>query len=74
MGFFVLFCFFSAVKLEVLTWGSMGVDLLVEPASSGHQKNCSFWQFHVAVQVVTCSKNSCTHSPEQLQSVRSVVQ
>ena len=34
--------FISAVKLGILTWGSMGIDLFLEPASSGHSKNCSF--------------------------------
>lgn len=28
--------FISVVKLGILTWGSMGVDSLLELASSGH--------------------------------------
>ena len=33
--------FISAVKLGVLTWGSMGNDSLLKPASSGHSRNCN---------------------------------
>ena len=32
----------SAVKLGILTWGSMGIDWLLESASSGQSINCSF--------------------------------
>ena len=34
--------FISAVKSGILTWGGMGIDSLLEPASSGHSKNCCF--------------------------------
>ena len=37
--------FISAVKLEILTWGWMETDSLLEPASSGHSTNCSFSYF-----------------------------
>ena len=33
--------FISAVKLGILTWTLMGIDSLLEPASSGSSKNCS---------------------------------
>lgn len=33
--------FNSAVKLDILTWKSMGSDSLLEYASSGHSRNCS---------------------------------
>ena len=35
--------FISAVKLVVSTWRSVGIDSLLEPASSGHSRNCSQW-------------------------------
>lgn len=35
--------FISAVKFDILTWGSMGIDTVFESASSGHLMNCSFW-------------------------------
>lgn len=38
--------FISAVKLGILTWGSLGIDSVWEPASSGRSVNCSFWHFH----------------------------
>ena len=37
--------FISAVKLGILTWGSIGIDSPFEPASSGHSKNCIFCHF-----------------------------
>ena len=43
----VLNMFISAVKLGILTWGWMETDSLLEPASSGQSKNCSFWHFHL---------------------------
>ena len=39
--------FISAVKSGILTRGSMEIDSLFEPASSGHLRNCSFWHFRV---------------------------
>ncbi len=33
---------FSAVKLDILTWGVYGIDYLLEPASSGQAMNYSF--------------------------------
>ena len=39
--------FISAVKLGILTWGSIWIDSLLEPASSGQSRNCSFWHFCV---------------------------
>ena len=35
----------SAVKLDILIWKSMEIDSLLEPASSGHSRNCSFHFF-----------------------------
>ena len=37
--------FISAVKMGILTWGSMETVSLLKPASSDHSRNCSFWQF-----------------------------
>ena len=37
--------FISAVKFHILTWGSMGIDSLLQPAPSGHSRNCSLWHF-----------------------------
>ena len=37
--------FNSAVKLNILTWVSMELDSLLEPASSVHLRNFSFWHF-----------------------------
>lgn len=34
----------SPVKLGILTQGSMGIDLFLSPASSGHLRSC-FWLF-----------------------------
>ena len=34
--------FISAVKLGILTCGSMETESVLEPASSGHWINCSF--------------------------------
>lgn len=31
----------SAVKLSILTWGLLGIELLLEPASTGHSRNSS---------------------------------
>lgn len=42
--------FNSAVKLGVLAWGSMGIDWLSEPDSSGHSKSCRFWHFDFSFQ------------------------
>ena len=39
--------FISAEKLGILTWTGMEFDSLLEPASSGHSRNCSFWHFHI---------------------------
>ena len=39
--------FISPVKFSILTWRSMGFDLLFESASSGHSRNCSFWDLHI---------------------------
>lgn len=33
---------------QVLVWGSMGTDSLLEQASSGHLRNYSYWHFSVA--------------------------
>ena len=41
--------FVSAVKLGILTWGSMRIYLLLEPASRGHSRNCSFWHFRIGI-------------------------
>ncbi len=30
------------LKMGTSTWGSEGIDSLLEPASSGHSRNCSF--------------------------------
>lgn len=51
MGKFVIerdqkhFLYISAVKLGIFTWGTMGFDSLLEPASSGHWRNSSYWLF-----------------------------
>lgn len=34
--------FISAMKLGNLTWRSPRIDMLLEPASSGHLRSCSF--------------------------------
>ncbi len=55
--FFCLFVFLfapcckhvSAVRLGVLIWGSTGTSLLLEPASSGHLRNCNLWHFCVCL-------------------------
>ena len=39
--------FISVVKFGILTWGSIRVDLLLGPVSSGHTKNYIFWHFHI---------------------------
>ena len=44
--------FISAVKLGILTWGWMETDSSLEPASSGHSKNCSFWHFSGIFQLL----------------------
>ena len=41
--------FISAVKFHILTRGSMGIDSLLRPASSGHSMNCSFWHFLIVL-------------------------
>ena len=41
--------FISAVKFGILTWGSLGIDSLLGPTSSGHLKNCSFWHFSIGL-------------------------
>ena len=38
---------YQAVKLGILTWGSMGIESILEPAQSGHSMNCSFWHFSI---------------------------
>ena len=38
----------SAVKLDILTGGSMEID---SPASCGHSRNCSFWLHFTAPKV-----------------------
>lgn len=40
---FVPSCKQAAVNLVILVWGLMSIDSLLEPASSGHSRNCSFW-------------------------------
>lgn len=42
---FMVNLFISAVisNTGILAWGSMGIDLLMEPASSGQSWNCSFF-------------------------------
>jgi len=39
---------FFAVKLDILTWESMLIDSLLDPASSGHSRNCRFGHLSVA--------------------------
>lgn len=34
----------SVVKLDFLTWSSMGIDVFLEPALSGYLRNCSIFQ------------------------------
>ena len=41
--------FISAVKFHILTWGSMGIDSLLQPAPSGHSRNCSLWHFLIVL-------------------------
>ena len=41
--------FISAVKLGFLTWESMGICSLLQPASSGHERNCSFSHFSIGI-------------------------
>ena len=41
--------FISAVKFHILTWGSMGIDSLLQPAPSGHSRNCSLWLFLIVL-------------------------
>ena len=41
--------FMSAVKFNILTWGSMGIDSLLQPAPSGHSRNCSLWHFLIVL-------------------------
>lgn len=37
--------FISALKFDILTWDSMGVDSLLESAPSGRSRNCTELQF-----------------------------
>lgn len=37
--------FISFEKLNILTWDSMKIDLLLELAHSGHSRNCMFCHF-----------------------------
>lgn len=37
----------SVVKLSILTRESVGIDSLLEPASCGQMRYCSFWHFGV---------------------------
>ena len=41
--------FISAVKFHILTWGSIGIDSLLQPAPSGHSRNCSLWLFLIVL-------------------------
>ena len=38
---------FIFAVLGILTWGWMEIDSVLEPPSSGHSKNCSFWYFSI---------------------------
>ncbi len=35
----------SSVNSDISIWGSVGTGSLLEPGSSGHSRNCSFWHF-----------------------------
>ena len=59
--------FISAVKFHILTWGSMGIDSLLQPAPSGHSRNCSLWLFLI---VLTAQHGSLPLGFNILQTVK----
>lgn len=48
--------FVSAIKLDIITRGLMGTDMLLEPASSGQSRNCKFWYLTVVGRMLGCTK------------------
>lgn len=40
----------SLLKLDMLTWESVGINPVLEQASSCHWRNCSFWHSHFALE------------------------
>ena len=62
--------FISAVKLGILTWRCMEIDSLLEPASSGHSKNCSFIGFLFQTLRLVLGTNRSPSSGLLLMSTR----
>lgn len=48
--------FIPAVKLRIVIWRSMGIVSLMEPASSGRLRNCSFMALPQWLHFSACLK------------------
>ena len=54
--------FICAVNFGILKWESVGIDSLLEPASSGHSRNCSFYHFCVGLIFSDCNLGQDAHN------------
>lgn len=59
--------FVSAIKLAIFTWGSMGLDSLLEPASRGHSRNCT------SALALFFSSGGCRLGPVTLTSIHLIL-